>query len=272
MKNKSLLFIRIALLAILIFLLTAFISKQFAQVSIKDKGSVKKILIDKIRITKDTVMSLQDSIENEQIRKLDSVESAEINMQRDKIEKVRAEINKSEMFDSTEKSAFNNIIDKTPEAVEQVKNIVEKVNYNQNKVAIDRLTSLMASAQKIGLGIMIVLILMALLITFNTIRLAIYIAREEISVMKLVGASSTYIRGPFIVGGMLYGLIAGIITLVLFYPVTAWLGKETANFFIGINIFDYYISNFGQIFLIIIVSGVVIGAISSFLAVRRYLH
>jgi len=87
-----------------------------------------------------------------------------------------------------------------------------------------------------------------------------------------VGASSTYIRGPFIVGGMLYGLIAGIITLVLFYPVTAWLGKETANFFIGINIFDYYISNFGQIFLIIIVSGVVIGAISSFLAVRRYLH
>jgi len=152
------------------------------------------------------------------------------------------------------------------------KNIVEKVNYNQNKVAIDRLTSLMASAQKIGLGIMIVLILMALLITFNTIRLAIYIAREEISVMKLVGASSTYIRGPFIVGGMLYGLIAGIITLVLFYPVTAWLGKETANFFIGINIFDYYISNFGQIFLIIIVSGVVIGAISSFLAVRRYLH
>ena len=67
MKNKSLLFIRIALIAVLIFLLTAFISKQFAQVSIKDKGNVKKVLIEKIRITKDTVISLQDSIENAQI-------------------------------------------------------------------------------------------------------------------------------------------------------------------------------------------------------------
>ena len=127
MKNKSLLFIRIALLAVLIFLLTAFISKQFAQVSIKDKSSVKKILIDKIRVTKDTVISLKDSIENAQIRKLDSIESAEVNTQRDKIEKVKLEINKSEVFDSIEKSAFNDIIDKTPEAVEQVKNIAKEV-------------------------------------------------------------------------------------------------------------------------------------------------
>ena len=127
MKNKSLLFIRIALIAVLIFLLTAFISKQFAQISVKDKSNVKKVLIEKIRVTKDTVISLQDSIENAQIRKLDSIESAEIDTQRDKIEKVKLEINKSEIFDSTEKSAFNDIIDKTPEAVEQVKNIAEKV-------------------------------------------------------------------------------------------------------------------------------------------------
>jgi len=150
--------------------------------------------------------------------------------------------------------------------------IVEKVNYNQNKTAIDKLTSLISSAQKIGLAVTIILILLSLLITFNTIRLAIYVAREEISVMKLVGASTTYIRGPFMVAGMLYGSIAGIITLILFYPITAWLGRETANFFIGMNIFNYYIDNFGQIFLIIMISGIAIGALSSFLAVRRYLN
>jgi cell division transport system permease protein len=119
---------------------------------------------------------------------------------------------------------------------------------------------------------MIILIIMALLITFNTIRLAIYITREEISVMKLVGASSMYIRGPFVVAGMLYGLIAGIITLILFYPITAWLGKETMNFFIGVNVFDFYIAHFGEIFLIIMAAGIIMGAISSFLAVRRYLN
>ncbi len=150
--------------------------------------------------------------------------------------------------------------------------MVEKVNFNNNKTAIDKLTSLISSAQKIGFAVMIILIMLSLLITFNTIRLAIYIAREEISVMKLVGASTMYIRGPFMVAGMLYGSIAGLITLVLFYPITAWLGKETVNFFIGMNVFDYYIANFGQIFLIVMLSGIGIGAISSFLAVRRYLN
>ncbi len=150
-------------------------------------------------------------------------------------------------------------------------NIIEKVNYNQNKVVIEKLSSIIDSSQRIGLVIAIVLIFLSVLITFNTIRLAIYIAREEISVMKLVGANAMYIRGPFVVGGMLYGIIAGIITLILFYPITAWLGSETENFFVNINIFDYYISNFGQIFLMVMLGGIAIGAVSSFLAVRRYL-
>jgi len=149
--------------------------------------------------------------------------------------------------------------------------LIEKVNYNQNKVAIERLSSLIGSARTIGGVAMIILILLSILITFNTIRMAIYISREEISVMKLVGASPTYIRGPFIVGGILYGIIAAIITLIAFYPITAWLGKESVNFFIGTNMFDYYVSNFFQIFLVIMAAGIVMGAVSSFFAVRRYL-
>jgi len=151
-------------------------------------------------------------------------------------------------------------------------NIIEKINYNQNKVAIDKLTSIIESAKSIGLFVMIILILMSILITFNTIRLAIYIAREEISVMKLVGASSMYIRGPFVVGGILYGAIAGVITLALFYPVTVWLGKEASHFFIDFNIFDYYVSHFFQIALLVLGAGIAMGAVSSFLAVRRYLR
>jgi len=151
-------------------------------------------------------------------------------------------------------------------------NIIEKINYNQNKVAIDKLTSIIESAKSIGLFVMIILILMSILITFNTIRLAIYIAREEISVMKLVGASSMYIRGPFVVGGILYGAIAGVITLALFHPVTVWLGKEASHFFIDFNIFDYYVSHFFQIALLVLGAGIAMGAVSSFLAVRRYLR
>jgi hypothetical protein len=65
--------------------------------------------------------------------------------------------------------------------------------------------------------------------------------------------------------------VAGLISLLLFLPITYWLGGVTQNFFIGLNIFSYYIHNFIQIFFIIIFSGILLGAASSFLAIRKYL-
>jgi cell division transport system permease protein len=149
--------------------------------------------------------------------------------------------------------------------------IIDKVNYYQNKAAIDRLSKIIDSANSLGLVLTIVLIIISMLITFNTLRLVIYMSRDEIGVMRLVGASTNYIRGPFFVAGAIYGFISAILTLILFYPITLWLGNTTENFFVGLNIFHYYTTNFGQIFLIIIASGVAIGSISSFFAVRKYL-
>ena len=149
--------------------------------------------------------------------------------------------------------------------------IVDKVNYYQNKDAIDSLTRLINSANTLGLALTIFLVIVSILITYNTIRLSIFMSKDEISVMRLVGASRTYIRGPFVVSGAMYGLISAIITLIVFYPITVWMGKVTTNFFIGLNVFDYYVSNFGQIFLIIILSGIFIGAFSSYLAARKHL-
>jgi cell division transport system permease protein len=149
--------------------------------------------------------------------------------------------------------------------------IIEKINFFQNKVAIDRLTRVIDSAETFGIGIIIFLLLASVMITFNTIRLAIYTSRDEISVMKLVGAGNWYVRGPFVFEGALYGVAAGFLTLILFYPLTLWLGPITEGFFNDINIFQYYLDNFGQLFLIIMGTGVVLGAVSSLLAVRRYL-
>ncbi len=149
--------------------------------------------------------------------------------------------------------------------------IIDKVNYNQNKEAIENLSAIINSAEKLGPIVALALVIVSILITLNTIRLAIFISREEISVMRLVGANGFYIRGPFVVVGTIYGAVAGILTLILFYPLTYWLGGKTSNFFIGFNVFEYYTNNFGQIFLIILVSGMAIGALSSYLAVRKYL-
>lgn len=150
--------------------------------------------------------------------------------------------------------------------------IIDKVNYFQNKNAIDKLTEIIDSSEKFSLIIIAILVIASIIITFNTIRLAIYTSKDEISVMKLVGASNSYIRGPFVFEGIMYGIVSALVTLILFYPLTIWLGPLTENFFSDINLFDYYIDKFSKIFFIILGSGVLLGAVSSYLAVSRYLR
>jgi len=149
--------------------------------------------------------------------------------------------------------------------------IVSKVNYNDNKVAIERLSRIIDGVKKLGAVITVVLIGISILITFNTIRLAIFIARDEINVMRLVGGSDEYIRGPFVVEGIIYGLVSGILAVILFYPITYWFKGATQGFYGGIDLLHYYVANFVQIFFIIMLSGIALGAVSSYLAVRKYL-
>lgn len=150
--------------------------------------------------------------------------------------------------------------------------IIDHVNYYQNKVAIDKLTGIIRSADRLGFGIALAFILLSVLIAFNTIRLTIYIAREEINVMRLVGASTSYIQGPFVTVGIIYGLMATVITLVIFFPMTYWIGRTTQDFFIGLNLGSYYLRHLHEIAGILLASGVLIGAASSLLAIRKYLR
>ncbi len=150
-------------------------------------------------------------------------------------------------------------------------NIIDKVNYFQNKAAIDNLTKIIESSETFGFLVTIILVIATVIITFNTVRLAIYTSKDEIAVMQLVGANNSYIRGPFVFEGILYGAAAGFLTLIFLYPLTIWLGPVTERFFGNINIFTYFVGNFGRIFVIIVGSGIILGAISSFLAVRKYL-
>jgi cell division transport system permease protein len=148
--------------------------------------------------------------------------------------------------------------------------IVESVNYAKNKVAIDRLTAIISSSQKLGLAISIILVLVSILITFNTIRLVIYMSREEISVMKLVGASNMHVRGPFVVTGIMYGIVASLITIIILCPLMFYV-RGFSIAFAGVDLLQYYLRHFGEIFILLFGSGVLIGGISSFLAVKRYL-
>lgn len=149
--------------------------------------------------------------------------------------------------------------------------LIDRINFNQNKEAIDKLTKIIETVSRVSYITMLVLVAASVLIAFNTIRLAIYTAREEISVMRLVGASNMFIRGPFILQGVMYGIVSGVITLLILYPTVLWLGPGTEVFF-SVNIFTYFVNNFGHLFLVLVGSGIVLGIASSVLAIARYLR
>ncbi len=113
--------------------------------------------------------------------------------------------------------------------------IIERVNYYQNKTVIDRLTQAIKTTHEAGIAIALLFAIASIIITFATVRLAIYSARDEIAVMRLVGASNWFIRGPFIVSGIIGGIVSGIITLILFWPATWYAGQKFSSYLGGVQ-------------------------------------
>src|SRR6185369_9232018 len=94
--------------------------------------------------------------------------------------------------------------------------IIDQVSFKKN--IIDKLVGLISTSKKIGLAITIALLCISILVTYNTIALTIYTSREEIALMKLVGAGNQYVSGPFIVEGIIGGIISSLLALGLLYP------------------------------------------------------
>lgn len=173
--------------------------------------------------------------------------------------------------DSSHYEDIANYLESDAPVVAGSQGIIDNVNYQQNRQAIDRLTSIIQSLDTFSFLIIIVFALIAALIVFNTIRLAIFSSRDEISVMELMGASPAYVRGPFVIEGVMYGIVAALITLLLFYPISLWGNEATSTFFGASGSFDYFVNNFGELFVILMVTGIALGGISSYIAVRKYL-
>lgn len=173
--------------------------------------------------------------------------------------------------DPSQYDAIVSAIQDTPALSSSGSSIIDRINYEQNKDVITRLTGAIDATKEIGFAIVLLFAIASVLIAFATIRLAIYTARDEIAVMRLVGASNAYIRGPFIVAGVITGLIAAAAVLILMVPAAWYAGHVSATWLGGFNLFSYYGRYFPEIFLIIVGSGIVLGGAASILAIRRYL-
>ena len=150
--------------------------------------------------------------------------------------------------------------------------LAEKITYNENQVVIDRLASIIKVSRQVGLLAALFLTIVAILVAFNTILLGIYSNRDEISIMRLVGASNIYVRGPFVVMGVIYGLITAVISIALVAPII-WFAAPYVKLFIpAMDLREYFTSHFFLLVLYQMLFGIGIGVISSFIAIRRYLR
>ncbi len=150
--------------------------------------------------------------------------------------------------------------------------MIDHINYEQNKGIINRLTSVINATEQAGLVIVIIFAIASTIITLATVRLAIYSSRDEIAVMRLVGASNAYIRGPFIVTGILGGVLSALIAMIVFAPVSWYVGTNLSAWLGGFNLFTYYMSHILEFAAVLFGSGFLLGSFASYLGVRRYLR
>lgn len=151
------------------------------------------------------------------------------------------------------------------------KNLISKVDYYQRKPVIDKVFSVISGINKGGIFFSIILGLIAILVAFNTIRIAIYNSSEEISTMRLVGASNRFIRGPFLVQGIIVGVFAALITLLITFGICWGFDSRIRVIAPEISTFALFVGNFWALLLIQLATGIGLGVVSSTIAIRKYL-
>lgn len=141
----------------------------------------------------------------------------------------------------------------------------------ERKSAIEGIAKGVVFADRVGLIATVIFVVISSLIVFNTIRMAIFNRRDEIEMMKLIGADRNFIRGPFIVEAVVYGFIAAILATIIGVSGLYWLKDRLIS---GVQVeptLNFVMTYIGFVALAMIVIGALIGIISSLLATRRYL-
>lgn len=150
--------------------------------------------------------------------------------------------------------------------------IIESRDFSDNTVILGKINNITKRVNEVGLFIVIIFILTSLLVVYNAIRVAIYTHRQEIEIMRLVGASNFFIYMPYLVSAFVYTLISILIVISIFYPFLSLLQPYLEVFFTGynVNILSYFVDNFAVLFGTQFAVVLAINLVATLFAVRKY--
>jgi len=164
---------------------------------------------------------------------------------------------------------FNSVITE----LQQVRDpIIESGDFNNHKEMLDKIDLITKKVSDAGLFVSLIFVFITLLVIYNTARVAIYTHRNEIGIMRLVGASNWFIRGPFLVASMIYTIVGMLILVATFYIFLNLLQPYLETFFASynFNIINYFTQNFGIIFGLEFMVASFVNLLAAYLAVGKY--
>jgi cell division transport system permease protein len=168
---------------------------------------------------------------------------------------------------------YSNIIDFVNQ--EKYANLVEASDVDTHEEIITKINSVANFLNKYSWYITGIFLLISVLVIFNTIRISIYTRRDEIMIMKLVGAGNTFVRMPFILESVFYALVAVLIVIAISYPLVNFIQPSLNAYFQGDQVIDllgYFKNNFISIFVYQFIILAFLNVVSTAIAVRRYLR
>jgi cell division transport system permease protein len=149
--------------------------------------------------------------------------------------------------------------------------LIDSKNFDDHKLVIERIGGI---TQKVNAGVVaiaLIFLIIALLIIFNTIRMAIYTHRDEIMAMKLLGAQNWFVEAPFLLEGVIFALLSVVITIIIVYPLLGVIQPYISSLLeTNFNLIDYFRQNFFAIFGLEFLGAILINLMSSYWAVSKY--
>ncbi len=151
--------------------------------------------------------------------------------------------------------------------------VISKKDFNDHKIVIQKIIAFKKKAKEIGFFIILLFSAIAALIVFNTVRIAIYTHKDEIMIMRLVGASNWFIRAPFLFEQVFYAFVSCLLLISIYYPLLKFL-QPHLNYFLGyhFDILAYFQQHFFSIFGLQFLAVAAINILSSFMAMKKYLR
>lgn len=157
---------------------------------------------------------------------------------------------------------------------DEFKPIIHNISYQDNRLMMERLIAFTSFTKEVGWFMSIIFILISIFVILNTIRLAIFTRKDEIEIMRLVGASDAFVKVPFVIEGMLYGVLATIFAMSLQWAGLLAIGPRIEKY-LGAPVLQqlnsFFLNYFWLILGLELFVGMVIGICCSLISIRKYL-